>query len=462
MASSRRLPINDPFRAQQQRARSVDSTSRMTDTELFASPQNHFQTTSPKVTFGPTVTSPDQFDSSAAVTISTQNTQYIQSESTDMQVNTRNTDNINELLQKISTLSVGDNALTPKPFTGVKTDGDAVERWLDYFEQYSSFRHLDECTKLQLFKLLLAEQAADWLKTLEDNVSSDYQRLITAFKSRYALTDLQKWRKASSMWERDQKTCESVDTFITDIKRAAKQIPITDQNLVRFAVLKGLRPAIRLHVLQSKATTLNDVIDAARVAEAALDATKDVTDNTVSELTKQIAGLIDQLNQQPREQPTNMNELSSSQQSQWETVDAIANQSSRDRMERPPMRNSDNNASRTVYNRQQTFVNEPIQQPAYHTDNMRQYKRSAHHTIEQRLCSKCGTQHYPGQCIAYGAHCYNCGKVNHFSRCCRARNSHRKQAYFTQQQVPHGQQPMCPQNQQNFQNAYPAAYCPSH
>jgi len=58
------------------------------------------------------------------------------------------TTDVYSLLHKITSLSVGDSSFTPKPFTGAKLDGDSVERWLDYFNQYVAFRQLPEDMKL--------------------------------------------------------------------------------------------------------------------------------------------------------------------------------------------------------------------------------------------------------------------------------------------------------------------------
>ena len=80
------------------------------------------------------------------------------------------------------------------------------------------------------------------------------------------------------IWQRDQQPSEAVDTFMTAIQNAARIVPIHDATLIRFAIIRGLKPAIRLHVLQTGATTLDDVIRAARVAEAALSASGLVTE----------------------------------------------------------------------------------------------------------------------------------------------------------------------------------------
>ena len=96
------------------------------------------------------------------------------------------------------------------------------------------------------------------------------------------------------MWTREQQPTESVDAYITDIINTAKIVPVNDVELLRFAVIKGLRNDIKLHVLQSGATSLDAVTKAARVAEAALAASSSQTSD-VSELTRQVTTLIEQI-----------------------------------------------------------------------------------------------------------------------------------------------------------------------
>ena len=77
------------------------------------------------------------------------------------------------------------------------------------------------------------------------------------------------------------------------MQNTARVVPITDTNLLRFAIVRGLKPAIRLHVLQSGAQTLEEVIKAARVAEAALSASAPTDD--ITKLTDQVAQLVAKL-----------------------------------------------------------------------------------------------------------------------------------------------------------------------
>ena len=194
-------------------------------------------------------------------------------------------------------LARNDTAFTPKPFRGVAVDSDGTEQWLDYFQTYTAYKEIREESKIQLFKLLLVDQAADWLRSLEPDVTDDFASLLRAFRRRYSITDIDRWRKATLIWQRDQQPLESVDTFVTAIQNAARIVPIHDATLIRFAIIRGLKPAIRLHVLQTGATTLDDVIRAARVAEAALSASGPTDE--VSQLTAQVTQLLAKLATKP-------------------------------------------------------------------------------------------------------------------------------------------------------------------
>ena len=84
---------------------------------------------------------------------------------------------------------------------------------------------------------------------------------------------------------------------MTATQNAASIVPINDATLMRFAIIRGLKPGIRLHVLQTGATTLDDVIRAARVAEAAVSASEPTDE--VSQLTAQVNQLLAKLATKP-------------------------------------------------------------------------------------------------------------------------------------------------------------------
>jgi hypothetical protein len=104
---------------------------------------------------------------------------------------------------------------------------------------------------LTLFKLLLTDQAQDWLYALPEEQADSFHRLQEAFMSRYTPNPLQRYQKASHMWSRMQQDNESVDSYFTAIKSAANQIKLRDEQQLCFCLIRGLKPHLRLHVLQN-------------------------------------------------------------------------------------------------------------------------------------------------------------------------------------------------------------------
>jgi hypothetical protein len=185
-------------------------------------------------------------------------------------------------------------SLTPKAFGGSTAEMDNAERWLRYLNQYVQYRNLRDEEALTLFKLLLTDQAQDWLYALPEEQSDSFHRLQEAFMTRYTPNPLQRYQKASHMWARVQQPQESVDSYLTAIKTAANQIQLKDEQQLCFCVIRGLRPNLRLHVLQNQHDTLEAIQHSARVAEIATAGVAD-HDQTVSELSKTVTLLVDKL-----------------------------------------------------------------------------------------------------------------------------------------------------------------------
>jgi hypothetical protein len=133
-------------------------------------------------------------------------------------------------------------SLTPKAFGGSAAEIDNAERWLRYLNQYVQYRNLRDDEALTLFKLLLTDQAQDWLYALPDDQADSFHRLQEAFMSRYTPNPLQRYQKASHMWSRMQQDNESVDSYFTAIKSAANQIKLRDEQQLCFCLIRGLKP----------------------------------------------------------------------------------------------------------------------------------------------------------------------------------------------------------------------------
>jgi hypothetical protein len=76
------------------------------------------------------------------------------------------TEEVRKLFQTLGHLSISDAAFALQPFTGSSHCGDQAEKWLEQFSRYVAFKKLTEEDQLQLFQLLMKDQAADWLTSL--------------------------------------------------------------------------------------------------------------------------------------------------------------------------------------------------------------------------------------------------------------------------------------------------------
>jgi hypothetical protein len=122
----------------------------------------------------------------------------------------------------------------------------------------------------------VSDQAKDWLYALPEDQADSFHRLQEAFMTRYTPNPLQRYQQASHVWSRMQQDNESVDSYFTSIISAANQIKLRDEQQLCFCLIRGLKPHLRLHVLQNNHGTVGDIQHSARVAEIA---SADVDDN---------------------------------------------------------------------------------------------------------------------------------------------------------------------------------------
>ena len=108
------------------------------------------------------------------------------------------------LLTSFSKLSVNDASFTPKPFRGGCRDAGAAEKLLRYFDNYTAFRSITGEAKKQLFCLLMADTEADWLRALPETVTCNLENIITEFRKRHALTQVDVLARTVGLRERAQ------------------------------------------------------------------------------------------------------------------------------------------------------------------------------------------------------------------------------------------------------------------
>jgi hypothetical protein len=374
-------------------------------------------------------------------------------------------------IQPTVNLLFSDASYAPPSFSGAPTQD--ADRWLRRFKYYVQFRQMTDTAALQLFKLLMTDAAADWLESVNATDKLTTKSLIKAFTERFASSDIFRWQQASAIFARKQGDTEPVDTYITDILNLAKKVPIHDDNIIRFALIKGFRPAIRQHVLQSSAKTLDAALQAARIAEAA--ASQCPTDNTnVADLSKDVRDLmaafrelhaktrpptperVVYMNYGAGQSPTRQSsprrvtfedQKSGLRRSDNRPVDRQVSHPP----QRRPMMNSPTSwewpeppPQRSSYSSSQDFGSAPRQSsnfnrgrpatfvsrrperpglswsPRNTSGSQFQGKQSNFSQYSAPACLNCGRFHPPNACGARGLTCYACGRLNHVKRMCRS------------------------------------------
>jgi Retrotransposon gag protein len=85
---------------------------------------------------------------------------------------------------------------------------------------------------------------------LTDQIKTDYDQLIAAFKRSYFKQPETSWALAKSLWSETPAPNETVLDFVSRIKKLAHQLKEDDEQ-INHAVLAGLQPHLRLAVLKT-------------------------------------------------------------------------------------------------------------------------------------------------------------------------------------------------------------------
>jgi len=183
--------------------------------------------------------------------------------------------------------SGSNNTIYPHNFKG--TTAEDAETWFRHFNNYCAYKQYTNDKAMALFRVVLVDSAVVWYDSLEETTRADWDRLRAAFLQRYTTPEFLKYKRANSLFKHKQE-CRTVDDYLAYVQKLASQINAGDQ-MLRFAVINGLRPEIKNHVTMKQPTSWQELVDAARVGE--MCATPAQTDN----MAVQIELMRDQLNQ---------------------------------------------------------------------------------------------------------------------------------------------------------------------
>lgn len=157
-----------------------------------------------------------------------------------------------------------------------RTDEDA-DSFLNAFDRYIKYREItDADKKLSLFAVLLHDSAAQWFDGLSPPSKDSFDHLTTAFAERYRLPASRNFQCAADLFNRKQAADQTVDDYVTSMRKTARLINIDDR-VLHLVLVNGFLPAISAHVIRSKTESIDQLLDVARLAELTTPKTSDST-----------------------------------------------------------------------------------------------------------------------------------------------------------------------------------------
>lgn len=351
--------------------------------------------------------------------------------------------------QSSGRISLSDVIAMVKPFTG--TNKQNALKWFHSFLAYANFKQIFGHARLDLFKMLMVDNAADWILTLSPSIGFSEQTLFDAFKNRFGYTEAQKVKAESQLWHRTQGENETVDDYVTAMRLEAYQLQMPEKQLFKI-ISHGFKEPIKLFVMNSSCQSIDEILSIARTCEAANGTDKPNKQQLVIE---ELTDIVKQLRVDIAKAATSdVNRITSITPSYEHHEDefythAVVNQPyehnhSQQQAPRQPVNRSHNyqnyqakytppqhqnfRSSRPQFPQQQFYPRQQ-QDVAWRPDISRYQQQQPTHTQRTpnsqsgrigRCTRFCGRMHVLGRehCMASNMVCYSCGQVGHLRAVC--------------------------------------------
>ena len=129
------------------------------------------------------------------------------------------------------------------------SDMQDVDRWLKKFANrlQSTGHALDPCSKAADLANHLSGPAETFYFSLDEDVCSNYDKLVDALRERYSSDDF-KWRLRQQLSSRKQGAKESLDSYIEFINTTCQRLGVSKADQLHFFV-QGLKDDIKREIL---------------------------------------------------------------------------------------------------------------------------------------------------------------------------------------------------------------------
>ena len=301
------------------------------------------------------------------------------------------------------------------------------EDWYRHFRNYCQYKGFDNDKTLGLFKVLMRGNAALWLETQSQATLADMTALKTAFDARYKTPETVMYKSAKEIFSRRQGDTESVDDFVASMQKLGRTIGAEDR-MTRYAILNGLRPALQPFVTQRQPDSMDELLQAARMAELTCPIVKE----TDTALATQLSTVQEQL---------------TAMSTKWDKMFSVPLEGRDDRLhDKPrspsPLRRVTFADEREERNSGQNLTSWQPRQFARSNPNFQRRGRSFPPSFSggrgfppryQRpgtsRCSRCGRAAHTNinYCPAVNQNCNYCGQRGHFAATCRTAERARAQ-----------------------------------
>lgn len=321
--------------------------------------------------------------------------------------------------RRSTSVSMSDVTSIVKPFNGLQP----ADKWLQQFQLYTTYKHIAGKEKIDLFRLLLTDTASDWLSTLSPPIVASEATLFAAFQNRFGMTQAQKWRTEKELWSRDQQDKETVDEYVTIMQVVANRVGMGPEQLLKL-IIQGLKPELRLFVLNARVANIEELLSIARTCEAARQVDKPSHQSSIDVLTEVVGSLAVAVAELTSKSSTTTPvvqapiQAAHPKETDWKTRKIYNPNNHRRQLQ--PRRQQQQQQHSGQWQPSQT----PPQwnQPQYAAPiNPPQWQQTPSSSQRSGTCCKfCGGGHQWGKqfCKAATARCRNCQRIGHFQSCC--------------------------------------------